>query len=833
MTDTTEISQAVGYDYGLVVLALVVAVFAAYTTADIVWRTSMGDTGKAKTHWLWLGGIVLGLGAWAAHLIGMLAAKEHFSFTYRTDITALSILLVLIGGVSALFLIGRCQKTRCLLASGVILGLGLVAMCFTGMQAILMPGMQHSYDYWLVALSWLVAVIFGTLALYVLRRFYHGRSSNPGWEKVAFAMLMATAILGMHYTDMASMQMSMSAGMAMGGMPAMASDIVGNNTMALAVSSVVVAVMFVALWSSHLNYRRALRERTLLQEAKESTDALLRDIVDGIIIINEQGIIQSFNPAAERVFGYTAGEVIGKNVALLMPEPHCSLHDGYIRDYLDTGLAKVVGIGSREVEGLRNDGTVFQLEVAVSEVRFGERRLFASVVRDITRRKEIETRLNYMAHHDALTGLPSRSLFRDRAAQALRRANRAERLVAIMYLDLDHFKRVNDNLGHETGDSLLRAAAERISACVRTGDTVSRLGGDEFAAILEDLSSTNDAISVARKILDAMLKPFRLDGHEIRISVSIGITIYPFDDQDLDSLLRDADIAMYRAKQHGRNNCQLYSADMMTGGRLPGNLAKDIAGAFERGELLVYYQPRVDMLTGMITEVEALLRWKHPKYGLLDAGEFISLLEARGRIDVVGEWVLRTACARFRTWWGAGRPLTRLTVNLSVAQLRDVHLAEKISQLLGEAGLSSECLELDIPGNYSDLSKDAACTAGMEELRKLGVHLSLEDAYAGYSFLEFLHHSPVDTLKIDRSLVRHAPEDRDSAVVLHALIAMARALKLKAVAEGIESKEELEMLRECGCDAVQGYLFSPAVPPEELDRLLSRQGSRKLTENPG
>ncbi len=839
MADMTGPLQAASYDYPLVALSILVAVFTAYTAADILWRTSIGDADKTRTRWFWAGGIVLGLGAWTAHLTGMLAAKEHFSFTYRTDITVVSILLVLAGNVGALYLISRCRRTACLVASGALLGLGFVAMCFTGMHAVLMPGMQHSYDYGLVALSYAVAAVFSVMALRVLHRFYHGESVNPGWEKVAFSILMASAVIGMHYTDMASMQMTMPAGMDMSGMsdmdmagmPGMAPDIVDSNTMAVAVSAVMAAIMLIALWSSHLYYRNSLREKKLLQEAKEYADSILRDIVEGVIVIDEQGRIQSLNPAAARAFGYSAGEVAGKNIAVLIPEPHRSQHDGYIRHYLETGAGKVIGAGPREVEGLRKDGTVFPLEVAVSEVRFGERRLFAGMVRDITQRKEAEARLTYLAHHDTLTGLLSRTLFRDRAAQALHRAERAEKLVAIMYVDLDRFKDINDSLGHEVGDNLLREIAKRITAYLRAGDTVSRLGGDEFAIVLENLSHINDAYGVAKKIIEDVTEPFELDGHEIRISTSIGVTIYPFDDQNLDGLLRDADAAMYRAKQLGRNQFQLYSTEMAPKVRMPADLEEDIEGAFARGELLVYYQPRVDLLTGEITEVEALLRWQHPEHGLLEAHEFVPQLEKKDQIGAVSEWVLRTACAQFRAWRDAGRPLTRLTVNLSFAEFRDTKLPETVRRILEQAGLPADCLELDVPCSYFDLGRDARCTAITEELRKLGVHLALEDTRTGYSFIELLHHSPIDTLKIERDLVRGVHVDRDRATALRALIAMARVLKLKVVAEGVESEEELALLRQCGCDAVQGYLFSQAKPPEEFDRLFASRKSHKAASS--
>jgi diguanylate cyclase (GGDEF)-like protein/PAS domain S-box-containing protein len=819
-----------GYDYTLVVLSVVIAMLTAYTAADISWRASTDDGGKIQARWSWLSGIVLGLGAWGAHLIGMLAAKAHFSFTYKIDITVISILLVLAGSVSALLLVCRRGKRRSfLLTGGMLMGLGLVAMCFTGMHAVLMPGMQHTYNYGLVALSYAVAAGVSTLALLVIHKFYYNKPVNPGWEKVVFSILMAGAIIGMHYIDMASMQMTtltMPAGMDMAGMPGMEPDAVGNNAMAAAVSAAVAIIVLVALWSSHQYYRSSLREKNLLQDAKEYTDSILRNILDGIVIIDERGLIQSLNPAAEHVFDCSDGEIIGKNISVLMPEPHRSQHNGYMHHYLKTGVGKVIGIGFREVEGLRKDGTVFPLEISVSDVRFGKRRLFAGLVRDITQRKEAEARLVHLAHYDALTGLPTRSLFRDRASQALLHADRTEQLMAILYLDLDHFKDVNDRLGHDVGDSLLKAVAQRTIACLRGGDTVSRLGGDEFVIILENLINTHDATSVAKKIIEALAEPFQLDSHEIRIGASIGVVISPFDHKDLDGLLKDADAAMYRAKSQGRNNFQLYSPDMVSGARSLKELEEDVGKAFVRDELRVYYQRGVALLTGKISNIEALLRWQHPKHGLLEAHEFVSLLEENGQIDVVGEWVLRTACTQFRAWLDAGQPLVRLVVNLSTGQLRDANLVKLVSRILEETRLPADCLELDIPGSYFDLSRDALYRGRVEELKKFGVHLALEDSCTRYSFIEFLNRSQLDTLKLDRDFVRGVHVDQDRAAVLKALIAMARALKLKVIAKGVESEEELALLREYRCDAVQGYLFGRVESAESLSRLFLQQQSQ-------
>ena len=559
--------NARNYDYALVALSALVAILTTYTTVDIVWRASADGSRKARARWFWISGVVLSLGAWATHVIGMLATKVHFSFTYRLDVTVLSVLLVLAGSLGALRLIYRHTGGWFhLLVAGLLMGFGLTAMCVTGMHAVVMSGAPRSYNYALMGLSYAIAAAFSIPALGILRRIYRATSVTAGWEKVGFSLLMAIGILGMHYLDMASMNMTtMRSGLGATGMPVMEAHTVDSTSMAMAVSAAVVIMGLIALWSSHQHHRGFLREKSLLHEAKEYTDSILRTILDGIVIIDECGLIQSVNPSAGQVFGYAADEMTGKDVSMLIPEAHHRQHDEFILHYLQSGEHNVIGTGFREVEGLRRDGTVFPLEISLSEVRFGKRRHFLALVRDITQRKEAEARLAQLAHYDALTGLPTRPLFRDRATHALLHAARVGRILAVLYLDLDHFKPVNDRLGHEAGDQVLRTAAQRIAGCLRAADCASRLGGDEFVVLLNDLRNASDVFGVVKKILEALAEPFYVSGKEIRISASIGVAIYPADGEDLDGLLKDADAAMYRAKARGRNNFQGTSKSALSG----------------------------------------------------------------------------------------------------------------------------------------------------------------------------------------------------------------------------------------------------------------------------
>ena len=534
----------------------------------------------------------------------------------------------------------------------------------------------------------------------------------------------------------------------------------------------------------------------------------LDNVAEGVICIDRQGTVRLFNAVAQRMFGYIESEVIGNNIDTLIP----ALPRGQPGEPL------------REMQGLRRNGTAFQLDLNLCETRDPQESMCVYVVRDATERQQAEQRLIQLAHYDALTGLPTRALFQDRARHALARAERDEKLAAILYLDVDYFKQINDGLGHHAGDELLKGVARRITSCLREVDTVSRLGGDEFAVVLENIAHIDNATVVAQKILDVMQEPFHLDGYEVSITLSIGITLYPMDDKDLTHLLKDADVAMYRAKQAGRNGYQLFGTDMTEGAAAAHRLECQVERAFENGEFLLHYQPRVDLLTGQVSGVEALLRWNHPESGLMTADSFMPLLAKTKHIYAVDEWVLRTACAQSRRWQEQGLSL-RMTVNISPARFRRSGLVELVAAIIKELGLGPDFLELDVPAEDRVGVSREHYHATLKGLRALGAHVALADYGADNPLIEALRRFPLDIIKIDRAFVRNAAVDRDQAAIVQAIITLARALKLKVVAAGVETREQLELLRGCGCDAIQGFFYSRPVPEAELTQLL-REGKR-------
>ncbi|HLB94997.1 MAG TPA: EAL domain-containing protein, partial [Nitrospiria bacterium] len=442
--------------------------------------------------------------------------------------------------------------------------------------------------------------------------------------------------------------------------------------------------------------------------------------------------------------------------------------------------------------------------------------------RDVTERKQAEERLHYLAHHDGLTDLPNRVLLMDRLSQALSRAPWHKRLVAVLFLDLDHFKRINDTLGHNIGDLLLKGAAARLATCVRAGDTIARLGGDEFAIVLADIAQPQDVPKIAQKILDALSTPFELAARQLFITTSIGISLYPNDGQEADALLKNADTAMYRAKEHGRNNYQFFLPNMNV--QVTERLALETAlrNALTGEEFILHYQPLVDLRTGKIISMEALLRWQSPEHGLVSPSQFIPVAEESGLIVPIGKWVLQTACAQNKAWQAAGLPPVRVAVNLSARQFQQENLVETITRALRETGLDPNALELELT---ESIMQDTAAIEAMWQLKELGVEISIDDFGTGYSSLSYLKRLPINTLKIDQSFVRNMTTDKDDAVIAKTIIGLAHSLHLKAIAEGVETHEQLEFLRSHGCDRIQGYLFSLPLPAQDATKLLA-EGKR-------
>jgi len=451
---------------------------------------------------------------------------------------------------------------------------------------------------------------------------------------------------------------------------------------------------------------------------------------------------------------------------------------------------------------------------------------------NLERTVERRTReLEYQYAHDSLTGLPNRLLFQDRVEQAMQRSRDREAIVVVMIIDLDMFKRINDTLGHAAGDQLLKVVAERLRSCLREGDalnafdherlnlTVARLGGDEFAILLSEIDSIDPINHVTRRIIESLSSSVELEGEEIFTTCSIGISIYPRDGRDTDTLLKNADVAMYHAKHQGRNNYQFYAQEINETSFHHLKLENQLRFAIERNEFLLLYQPKVHVASGKITGMEALIRWDHPELGVVSPVEFIPIAEYTGLITVIGEWVLRTACERVRSWLDEGFDNFRMAVNLSPQQFRQENILQRIESIVKEVGIDPRYLEVEITEG-AIMDDVEAAVATMQRLNSSGIGLSIDDFGTGYSSLSYLKRFPIDTLKIDRSFVNDITTDSDDAAIVTAIIAMAHSMGLNVIAEGVETEQQLAFLRALKCDEIQGYLFSRPVAADKFTRMM-------------
>ena len=572
-----------------------------------------------------------------------------------------------------------------------------------------------------------------------------------------------------------------------------------------------------------------IRERLRTEEQMRKLSSALEQTADSVVITDRAGVIEYVNPAFEKTTGYARAEALGQTPRLVKSGKQGV---GFYKKLWGTILAGEVF--SEVFVNRRKDGSLYYEEKTISPLKgpAGQITHFVATGKDVTERVQTQERLQHMAQHDALTELPNRVLFLDRLKQSLARARWHQRLVAVLFVDMDRFKNINDTLGHEVGDRLLQALAERFTDGVREGDTVARFGGDEFVILLDDVASEMDIGAAAHKILEALAPPFTIDGQSLYITASIGISLYPNDGEDSGTLIKNADIAMYRAKELGKNTYQFYSADMSARAFERLTLESSLRHAIERNEFRLYYQPQIDTVSGAILGIEALLRWQHPVFGLVAPAEFISLLEETGLVVPAGEWVFHTACEQLCAWHAAGWPTLRMAVNLSPRQFQTAGLARMIERGLATVGCDPGLIELEITENIL-LQHTAATLDTLEVLRTLGVRMAIDDFGTGYSSLSYLRRYSIDALKIDRSFVHDVPGDADDSALVSAIIVLAQSLKLNVIAEGVETEAQREFLQERGCRIMQGYLFSRPLPADAFTALLEKAGPRMHTGGRG
>ena len=557
---------------------------------------------------------------------------------------------------------------------------------------------------------------------------------------------------------------------------------------------------------------------------------------DALVVVNDAGVIVQLNAPTEQLFGYERGELLGRPIETLVPLRYRAAHGVQRAAYHQDLRRRPMG-ASPELFGLRKDGTEFPVEISLSPLATKGGPLVIAAIRDISARKRDEAERHHLlrerllsaeisrlARKDALTGLPNRTLLHDRLSGAIRSAHRHGHELAVLFLDVDRFKDVNDSLGHAVGDRLLESVATRLTACVSDTDTVSRQGGDEFVILLSEVRDRADVRGAAAKIIAAVTSPHRVGTRQLHVTASIGIAIYPGDGGDSETLIKNADIAMYYAKDHGRDNFQFFTEDMnariVERHALEGSLRR----ALDRREFVLYYQPQIDLETGVMTGAEALLRWRRPDRGLMPPGMFVPVAEDSGLIVPIGQWVLGEACRQAREWQDAGLEPVPVAVNICAIEFRSNGFLDGVRRILADTGLDPRLLELEL--TESVLMESVGASAGvLRELKAMGLRLAVDDFGTGYSSLSYLPQFPIDALKVDQSFVREISSEGEGSPIITAVISMGRSLNHRVIAEGVETQAQLAFLQAQHCEEGQGFHFSRPLDADRFAALLAPAGA--------
>lgn len=542
---------------------------------------------------------------------------------------------------------------------------------------------------------------------------------------------------------------------------------------------------------------------------------LVEQIQDGIVTIDLNGICTSWNRGAEKIVGYKAEEVIGKSTEMLYLHKDIKTLKDNLKFFMKVGTIR------EERDFIAKDKSIVHTELTGSLLKDIDGNPIGMIgyFKDISERKKAREKLEYQASHDTLTKLANRALFYDRLEQGVKKAKRNRSILAVLFIDLDHFKEINDSLGHEIGDDVLIGVTQRLNSVMRGGDSLARLGGDEFTVILENISKPQDVSMFAKKILDSLQEPLLIKGHTLYVSCSIGISLYPNDTLCTQDLLKFSDSAMYKAKSEGRNNFQYYSSEMTELAFERVVMETSLRQAVANKEFVVYYQPQVDGATGEIVGMEALVRWKHPVMGLVPPNNFIPLAESTGLILEIDDFVMQSALEQFNKWRQEGLNPGRLSLNLTAGRLKSKKFLEKLKKIMQEPKNSSVDLELEVTESQI-MEKPQEAIEILKEISALGIKIAVDDFGTGYSSLSYLKRLPIDKLKIDQSFVKDLPHDEEDGAITIAIIALAKSLKLEIIAEGIEKEEQRDFVVKQGCKKIQGYFYSRPICAEKMRELL-------------
>jgi diguanylate cyclase len=779
------------HDLRLVVLAGIICFLCAFTAYSVLGRAVEAGA-RARNWWIAAAAIATGSGIWATHFVAMLAYQIGMPMSFEIGGTILSIVAaILISGIG--FAVSIRPRRGFPALGGAIVGGGIGVMHYIGMAAMRIPG-HNVFNPNFVIASLLLGVLLGSAASTL------GFTKFDVRRRLVAALVLTLGICALHFTGMAATAVTPDPTVLV---PEAAIE---PATLSIAVAAVTLIILFLFLASAILDEHMSSRSAKEAARFRQLTDATFEGI-----LMHVDGVIVDANSAMARLIDVQLESLIGRTVASLVTDTSGPILHKHIDSTIEAAC---------EIELKRADGSLVPAEALTRAFEGNSTAGKATgvlAVRDISERKDAEERIRHMAHHDALTGLPNRRMFGDRLHQSLARAKRDGTTVAVLCLDLDRFKHVNDLGGHAAGDELLRQVAQRLNDSVRTEDTVARLGGDEFAIIQVGVAHPDGPGIMADRLLKAISQPFELMGQQTMIGTSVGISLYPGDGEGSEDLVRAADTALYRAKEAGRGTFRFFEAVMDTRLQERRKLERDLRQALAAEELRVHYQPLADCHGGGIVGCEALVRWNHPEQGFISPAQFIPLAEECGLISQLGAWVMRRACADAVVW-----PDDKLVaVNLSPAQFRHADLAREILAVLKETGLAPNRLELEVTESLLIDDPDRVF-ATLTTLKEAGVRISLDDFGTGYSSLSYLQRFPFDKIKIDRSFVAQMDKNKDSMSIIRAVIALGKSLRIKITAEGVETESQLKLLQAESCDQVQGYLLGKPMPKEDLIRFIEK-----------
>lgn len=826
------------YDLHLVALSLIVAIIASYTTIELAGRVSQRH-GKSTWAWLVGGALSMGIGIWSMHFVAMLAFHLPGAMAYDAAITKLSLAIAILVSGWALFVVSRpTLRGRNIAAGAVLMGVGIGAMHYTGMYAMRMSPPIH-YHPPLVIASVAIAIGASFVGLRIAFRLRRVDFGGALVAKLGGATVMGIAIAGMHYTGMEAAQFAPgSISLAVdssGGMP--------SGTLAMAIGIATIGILIITLVTAaldaqlagHAQLERRVLERT--QELRQANDGLRTEVAlrkeaeghlgiygevfrgtgEAVIITDVDGKVIEINPAYQRATGHSREDVVGKILHLPAQGPN---PEEFFEDLWRE--LKAQGYWAGEIMDRRNDGESFPCWAVFNAVRdeHGKPVQYVCVMRDITKLKQNESQLEKLAFHDSLTGLPNRTLFKDRLHVAMESAARQKSLLGVIYLDLDRFKYVNDTLGHPAGDRLLVEISQRIDGCLRSADTLARMGGDEFTILLPHLAAEADAVQIAERIIKAVGEAVHLDDVAVYVGASIGISYFPKDGRDAETMQKNADLAMYEAKEGGRGQYRVFSPEMVERANQRLSLSAQIGAALENNEFTLVYQPMVNLMTGSPEGVEALIRWQKPGGELVAPQKFIPHAEQAGLIKKIDCWVLERACRDAATWFQNYDGDLAVCVNLSAVSLQQPEMAKSIKDILQRTGLPPRRLNLEISENAVKADPNSA-QAILEEITSLGVSFSVNDFGSGYSSLRYLSQFPIKCLKLDRLFIDRIGKDQASEEVIQTLLQLAQKLEIRVVAEGVEQLNQQVFLTNAGCEVMQGYHFVRPMPEDQLTEWLS------------